>query len=154
MGIYEILGPFLHWLLSARMQVEILSLVACFLSLIDLWAFFLHHSPKSLSLHQFILICLLLKPGTRHVLFPGCRSLSVGFPHILPRWASPGWQQEAFHIESSVIEFPCTPLIFPFSVILSVSFFPLPSHPLLTKHSFNGCGITGHPFAARLGTSL
>lgn len=30
---------------------------------------FFFHSPKSLSLHQFILICLLLKPGTRHVLF-------------------------------------------------------------------------------------
>lgn len=74
--------------------------------------FFLPNSPKSLSLHQFILICLLLKPGTRHVLFPGCRSLSAGFLYILPRWASPGWQQEAFHIESSVIEFPHTPLIF------------------------------------------
>ena len=112
-GIYEIWDPFLHWVLSSRMWVEILSLVACFLSLIDLWAFFLPHSPKSLSLHQFILICLLLKPGTRHVLFPGCRSLSAGFPHILPSRASPGWQQEAFHIESSVIEFPHTPLIFP-----------------------------------------
>lgn len=133
--------------------MEILSLVACFLSLIDLWAFFLPHSPKSLSLHQFILICLLLKPGTRHVLFPGCRSLSAGFPHILPCRASPGWQQEAFHIESSVIEFPHTPLIFPPLLRSLHFFFPL-FHPLLTKHSFNDCGIMGQPFAASLWTSL
>lgn len=115
--------------------------------------FFLPNSPKSLSLHQFILICLLLKPGTRHVLFPGCRSLSAGFLYILPRWASPGWQ-EAFHIESSVIEFPHTPLIFsppPHSFHL---FFPPLFHPLLTKHSFNDCGITGHPFTASLWTRL
>lgn len=130
---------FLHWVLSLKMWVEIHSLAACFLSLIDLWAFFffffLPNSPKSLSLHQFILICLLLKPGTRHVLFPGCRSLSAGFLYILPRWASPGWQQEAFHIESSVIEFPHTPLIFsppPHSFHL---FFP-PSLPSTVNKAF------------------
>lgn len=138
------------------MEVEIRSLVACFLSLIDLWAFFFSsvpNSPKSLSLHQFILICLLLKPGTRHILFPGCRSLSTGFLHILPHWASPGWQQEAFHIESSVIKFPHTPLIFyppPHSFHI---LFPL-FHPLLTKHSFNDCGIMRHPFTASLWTRL
>lgn len=111
---------------------------ACVLSLIDLWAFFFH-SLKSLSLHQFILICLLLKPGTRHGLFPGCRSLSPGFLHILPCWASPGWQQEAFHTESSIIEFPHTLYILPPLHSLNL-FFSLLFQPLLTKHSFKGCG--------------
>lgn len=79
------------------------------------------NSPKSLSLHQFILICLLLKPGTRHILFPGCRSLgwlpshpsSLGFSWVATRGFS-------YRIKCYWVP-PHTSYILP-----SSSFFPSP----------------------------
>lgn len=122
------------------MWVEILSLVACFLSLIDLWAFFLPHSPKSLSLHQFILICLLLKPGTRHVLF-----LVVGVSRLasLTSFLAGlllGGNKRLFISNQVLLSSPTHLLHSPLFFVLSISFFSL-FHPLLTKHSFNDCGL-------------
>lgn len=130
------------------MWVEILSLVACLLSLIDLWAFFFSHSPKSLSLHQFILICLLLKPGTRHVLFlvVGVSRLASFTSFLLGLLL--GGNKRLFISNQVLLSSPTHLLYSPLLFILSIFFSLL--HPLLTKHFFNDCGIKGQPFAACL----
>lgn len=110
--------------------------------------FFFFHSPKSLSLHQFILICLLLKPGTRHVLFlvvgvsrlASFTSFLVGF--LL------GGNKRLFISNQVLLSSPTHLLYSSLFFILSI-FFSL-FHPLLTKHFFNDCGIKGQPFAASL----